>query len=429
MEALDLYEIYLEYPQINTDSRVLEKNALFFALQGENFNGNEFAAAALEKGAAYAVIDQKEYKTSERCILVEDALLALQQLAVYHRNNLRIPIIGITGSNGKTTTKELISRVLEKKFSTVSTKGNFNNHIGVPLSLLRIGKDTEIAVIEMGANHQGEIHDLCQIARPGFGLITNIGKAHLEGFGGLEGVVKAKSELYKYILQSHGSLFVNNNNPLLDKLSLGIPRITYGAMPDADCHGLISSSKERLRLSWDSLKGKHSINTQLYGAYNFENVMAAICIGNYFGIEAIEIVNAIESYRPANQRSEIMQTGRNKIIMDAYNANPSSMALAIREFLEQPGKNKCLILGDMLELGDFAIEEHINVLDIIQENQNLEVFLVGPLFSKANRNKGFKTFINVGELRTFLAKNPLQNQNILIKASRGIQLEKVLPEL
>ncbi|MDZ7741352.1 MAG: UDP-N-acetylmuramoyl-tripeptide--D-alanyl-D-alanine ligase [Bacteroidota bacterium] len=429
METHELYQLYLKYPHITTDSRSDVKDSVFFALKGENFNGNKFASAALEKGAAFAVVDQKEYKTSDSCILVDDALLALQQLAVHHRSKLRIPIIAITGSNGKTTTKELINRVLEKKFKTMSTQGNFNNHIGVPLSLLRIRKDTEMAVIEMGANHQGEIHELCQIARPRFGLITNIGKAHLEGFGGLEGVVKAKSELYKYILQSHGSLFVNNNNPMLDELSRSIPRVTYGAMMDADCHGRISKAENYLRIIWDSVKGKMNIKTQLYGAYNFENVMAAICIGNYFGVDTAGIIDAIESYRPANRRSEILQTGRNKIIMDAYNANPSSMALAIGEFLLRKEKNKCLILGDMLELGDYALEEHENVLQIIEESQNLEVFLVGPVFSKAGQNKDYKSFKCAEDLGAFLGKHPPRDLTILIKGSRGLQLEKVLPQL
>lgn len=426
MFTSELYRLFLEYPKVVTDTRQDVSRAIFFALQGEHFNGNLYAEEALKKGAAYAVVDDENLPDHKDFIRVDNTLLALQDLANFHRNQLQIPLIAITGTNGKTTTKELAGKILKKKYQVVYTEGNLNNHIGVPLTLLRLSGRTEIAIIEMGANHVGEIALLCEIARPEFGLITNIGKAHLEGFGGPQGVVRAKSELYKYILANAGKLFVNNANPLLDELSGKITRITYGAMPDADCHGKIHSADPLINVTWDSVSGKKIIRSQLYGAYNFENIMAGICIGNYFKVPPDEIVRAIEDYVPSNQRSQIIQSEHNTIIMDAYNANPTSMMLALKEFTTQASDNKTLILGDMLEMGRDSKKEHQVILDFLENTGIKEVFLVGPEFSSLNKNPGWKVFENISGLCSYLETNKLTNRHFFIKGSRGIQLEKCL---
>jgi UDP-N-acetylmuramoyl-tripeptide--D-alanyl-D-alanine ligase len=427
MNTKQLHELFLSHPTICTDTRKNIVNSLFFALKGDNFDGNLYAASALDKGAAYAIIDDKKHKKGDRYILVRDVLLSLQQLALFHRNQFEVPVLGITGTNGKTTTKELINAVLKEKYQTTCTSGNFNNHIGVPLTLLQIDKNTEIAIVEMGANHLGEIDQLCQIASPNLGLITNIGKAHLEGFGSLDGVIKTKSELYHFIAQQKGELFVNNGNPILEKLSKNIQQTTYGSRASANCRGMIKNNSPFLSVIWHSPSGDKKADTKLYGSYNFENVMAAICLGQYFEVAEDKILLAIENYIPKNQRSEIIKTKRNTIFMDAYNANPSSMELSVREFDQNNRKNKMLILGDMLELGGFAFTEHQNIVQLIEKLKIKNVVLIGEVFSEAG--KTFKCFHNTEAFISNFDLSTITGQNILIKGSRGIHLENLLPKL
>lgn len=429
MEITELYKIFLKHPKTCTDTRADVENSIFFALKGENFDGNQYANSALEKGAAYAVVDNAEYKTSDKVILVEDVLEILQDLARYHRSRFDIPVIAITGSNGKTTTKELITQVLKAKYKTLSTVGNLNNHIGVPLTLLRITSDTEIAVVEMGANHQGEIEKLCRIAEPGYGLITNIGKAHLEGFGGFGGVVKAKTELYHFIRNTNGSIFINNENELLIRHSAGINKIYYGTTPGVNCRASVLSTQPFVKVNWLNREGGLTINSNLYGAYNFENILASVCVGDYFKVNREKIVRAIENYIPDNQRSEIIRTGSNKIFMDAYNANPTSMSLALEEFSRNEDKKKIVILGDMLELGNQSMNEHQNILDQIKDYPFEKVFVVGPYFQKSNTNKKWNSFGDVQACINHLKDDPVARHSILIKGSRGIQLEKLVAYL
>lgn len=430
MFTAELYKKFLKHPKVVIDTRKDVDDAIFFALKGENFNGNLYAENALQKGAAFAVVDEDiPYNEGKKIIKVENCLQALTDLALFHREQMKIPVLAITGSNGKTTTKELIASVLSKKFKLLFTEGNFNNHIGVPLTLLRLNKMHDFAVIEMGANHQGEIAHLCYIAKPGFGVITNIGRAHLEGFGGYEGVVKAKSELYRYLMQNGGSVFVNNNNPLLNELSLKIPRVTYGAAPDADCHGKIKPADNFLNVVWESVKEEICIHSNLFGSYNFENIMAAVCIGNYFKVKQEEIKTAIEEYKPVNQRSQLIKSRKNTLVVDAYNANPTSMAAAITDFSKQKSANKILILGDMRELGVESKQEHSGILDLISDLGFENVYLIGPEFSSVNNNNNWKSFDDIDVFTAWLEKHPIQNKHILIKGSRGIKLEKCLPLL
>ena len=395
-------------------------------MKGENFNGNKFAKNAIENGAAYAVVDDVSFCENTNYILVEDVLKTLQKLAKYHRNKINIPLIGITGSNGKTTTKELINTVLSQKFNTFATKGNLNNHIGVPLSILKITTETEIAIIEMGANHLGEIAALCEIAKPNYGIITNIGKAHLEGFNNIEGVIKAKSELFDYIIKNKGSVFVNSDDKLLMKLSGEIKRTLYGKTTKADCKSEIIDHDLFVNMKWFSPQGEKTIKTKLFGSYNFENVEAAICIGNYFGVDAGEIKSAIENYKPANMRSQIIRSkNNNTIILDAYNANPSSMKLSIENFAQLNLENKVLILGDMLETGVEEKNEHLKILSLIKENNIQLVFLVGKIFQSVCIETEFNSFINTDELNKFFKDQPLKNSSILIKGSRGNKLENL----
>ncbi|HEY6160198.1 MAG TPA: UDP-N-acetylmuramoyl-tripeptide--D-alanyl-D-alanine ligase [Bacteroidia bacterium] len=430
----DIYEIYLQHPFICTDTRRITKGSVFFALRGGNFNGNEFAEKALKGGCAYAVVDEKEYVKDERYLLVEDALLMLQLVAKHHRSLLTIPVLGITGSNGKTTTKELIRAVLAKKYRALATEGNLNNHIGVPLTILSITDEIEIAVVEMGANHQGEIASLCAIAQPSFGIITNIGKAHLEGFGGPQGVIKAKGELYQYLRQNSGRAFVNADNTLLVNLAGAMEVTTYGTGNMCQVSGRIVSSEDHLTFAWKSKKDevpldqKEAVHSHLVGKYNFENILAAICIGNYFNVAAGDINKAIEEYVPSNNRSQVLKKGSNTLVLDAYNANPSSMSAAIGNFSELKAEKKILILGDMLELGAHAEEEHRNILDLVRKNDFSQVILVGPLFSKEAK-KEFKSFATAEEAAKFLKKLNLKNSSILIKGSRGIKLETVVDAL
>ncbi len=425
----DLYAAFLKHKKIVTDSREIVPGCIFFALKGEKFNGNAFAGEALDNGAALAVIDEQKYFSGSRCFVVNNVLQTLQELALHHRSQLKIPILGITGTNGKTTTKELISAILSRKFKTCSTKGNLNNHIGVPISILQIKADDEIAVIEMGANHQGEIAALCTIAQPNFGIITNIGKAHLEGFGSHEGVITAKNELYEYIRKNNGHVFVNSSDDLLMNLTANIERTTFGAKDFADKAGVLSGSFPYISVKTSFGKVSQTINSKLVGTYNFENILAAACIGDYFGVKPAWIKSAIEGYSPANNRSQVIETEKNKLILDAYNANPTSMEAAIRSFADYPVKNKVIIAGDMLELGSASLLEHLRILEIINSLGFNEVLLVGKFFARANQNPGFHAFLTISRALHFLKGNPLNGKTILIKGSRGIMLEKLLPRL
>jgi len=426
MEISNLYAIFRNYPIVTTDSRDIPANSIFFALKGANFNGNAFAKEALSKGAAYAVIDEHEFAINDRTILVDDVLTSLQLLAQYHRNQLNMPILAITGTNGKTTTKELISAVLLKKFKVNSTKGNLNNHIGVPLTLLSMDEQTEFGVVEMGANHPGEIKTLCDIANPDFGIVTNIGKAHLEGFGSFEGVIKTKSELYDFIRNKNGKCFLNADNPLLIQQAKGIELLKYGESTDYFMAGELASTDNYLVVKALFPKGWLYLKSKLIGNYNFENLLAAACIGKYFEVDPILIQEAIAEYTPSNNRSQLIRKATNTIIMDAYNANPTSMMAALTNFAGIHHENKCVILGDMLELGDSSAEEHQKITYFIEENSFSEVFLVGPQFKNTIDRTQKKKFEQVELLTNYLKTQPIENKLILIKGSRGIHLEKVL---
>lgn len=426
----ELYVKYLEHPTICTDSRRIDEHSLFFALKGESFDGNEYAAQAIEDGSAFAVVDSEEKANGDQYILVDNVLESLQELARYHREHLNIPVICITGTNGKTTTKELLTSVLSKKFSVTSTRGNFNNHIGVPLSILSISKDTEMAVIELGANHVGEIEFLCGIAKPSHGIITNIGKAHLEGFGDLDGVKKAKSELYQYLKSEGGTVFINADNDLLMDLAKGMDAIFYGSSGDNYCKGALINADGHLKISYKLRDGdEHQVESHLIGAYNFENLMAAICIGSFFEVADTDIAKALLTYVPDNSRSQEIDTERNHIIMDAYNANPMNMRAALENFSNQGKLNSMVILGDMLELGDYAKEEHQQVVEYLRARAFDRVVLVGDQFSEVVGMLKCSHFRNVEEAKIGFQSSPPSEMNILIKGSRGIGLEALLAVL
>ena len=421
-----LYQHYVKAYKVSTDSRKIEQDAVFFALKGENYDANDFALQVAEAGVASLVVaDRKDLPKHERILIVEDSLKALQDLAAYHRQQCKATVLSITGTNGKTTTKELVSAVLAQKYNIIHTMGNLNNHIGVPLTLLSIQPETEIAVVEMGANHPGEIDFLCKIADPDYGLITNIGKAHLEGFGSFEGVIKTKTELYRHI-KSHGkAVFVNQGNPLLWEQSEGQERISYGRHCAAFCPVAPGACNPYLSVVWR----KRLIQTHLVGSYNFENVAAAIGVGQFFGVEEDKIVEALEAYTPTNSRSQVVETGKNRVIMDAYNANPTSMRAALINFHTICGEQHLLILGDMRELGAASEEEHRNILGLMKELRFKDALLVGPNFCAYNDNPAWKTFDNVMDLSKYLEGNPVSGKTILVKGSNSIQLGKVLPLL
>lgn len=422
-----IYSYYTQSYKVSTDSRHIEPNAVFFALKGERFDGNDFALDVAEQGVASLVIaDRADLPEHPRILKVDDSLATLQALAHYHRmqmHNLRV--IGITGTNGKTTTKELISAVLSKKYEIIYTQGNYNNHIGVPLTLLSITPTTQIAVVEMGANHPKEIKALTDIACPDFGIITNIGKAHLEGFGSFEGVIATKKEMYDHLREHGKTLFVNRANDLLWGLSEGHSRISYGCHCAADYPVATGPCKPYLCVKTKPLG---TIQTQLVGSYNFENVAAAIAVGSYFGVEADDIKEALQNYRPTNSRSQVIE-GRNRIIMDAYNANPTSMNASIRNFHAINGENPVLILGDMRELGDASEQEHKTILHLLEELGFQQAYLVGPCFCQYNDNTNYLTFADVQQLSQYLEEHPLEGHTMLVKGSRGIQLEKILPQI
>ena len=421
-----IYELYKTAYTVTTDSRTITQNCVFVALKGEHFDGNDFALKVAEEGIAAAVIaDRKDLPKHERLFVVDDSLKALQELARYHREQLGLPIIGITGTNGKTTTKELVSAVLAKKYNIVFTQGNFNNQLGVPLTLLRIKPGTEMAVVEMGASHPGDIDELTGIGEPNYGMITNIGRAHLRDFGGYEGVIKTKNEMYQYIGAHKGMLFVNHDNELLMNLARNINKVTYGTTDEADIKGKILSANPYLSLEWNG----HKIDTQLVGDYNFENVMAAICIGKYFKVEDNDIVEALSSYCPTNNRSQVIMTASNRVVMDAYNANPTSMSHSIRNFRNICKDDNLLILGDMRELGEESQNEHKAILRLINELGFKNVYLVGEEFSEASKDMEFTTFENVEALIEHIAAHPVSGRDILVKGSNGVHLNKIIDSL
>ncbi len=426
----ELYSIFLKHPVVSTDSRTITKDCLFFALKGENFNGNSFAAEAIKQGASYSIVDEKKFAVNERCVFVEDVLQTLQQLANHHRKELQIPVIAITGSNGKTTTKELVRNVLAKKYKIHATKGNLNNHIGVPLTILSLTKGVEMAVIEMGANHLNEIKLLCEIAEPDYGIITNVGKAHLEGFGGFEGVMKGKGELFDFIVRENGIVFLNHDSVHLVSMADARKinnRITYGTTNKSNCIGELVSASPFLQMKWSYADKRGEVNSQLIGAYNFENILAAICIGNYFGVEEKQINNAIEEYVPDNSRSQVIIKGTNKIILDAYNANPTSVTAALKNFAAMNDKNKIVMLGEMAELGDESAVEHKAILTLIKELHFSKVYLAGKYFSQLTQEKNEFTCVESTEqLLALLKETNIQHSTILIKGSRSMKMEKTL---
>jgi UDP-N-acetylmuramoyl-tripeptide--D-alanyl-D-alanine ligase len=423
MQTEQLYSIFLQYPSIQTDTRKLKKGDLYFALKGPNFNGNKFAKQALDSGAAYAIIDEAVDFSDERLIKVDDTLKALQLLAKHHREQFTIPFIAITGSNGKTTTKELVHEVLSSTYKTYTTKGNLNNHIGIPITILSVQKDAEFAVIEMGANHQKEIEGYCIYTQPTHGLITNVGKAHLEGFGGEEGVKKGKGELFDYLRVHNGTAFIFSGYDYLKEMSKGIKEIkTYGTT-DADITGI---SKDTEFLEVEMTKGTtiKNIKTNLIGGYNLPNVLVAVTVGKYFNVPDEKIKAALMNYVPSNSRSQLIEKDGNKIILDAYNANPTSMKAAIENFAKMKGDNKVLFLGGMMELGADSINEHEAIIKLISTYNWDAVVLVGGDFNKIKHP--FINFTSSAEAGEWLKKQDFKNSTLLIKGSRSMQMEKVL---
>jgi UDP-N-acetylmuramoyl-tripeptide--D-alanyl-D-alanine ligase len=430
MKTEQLYKLFKESTGVTTDSRSVVKGQIFFALWGGNYNGNKFALEALEKGASWAVIDDPLYET-EKTVLVDDCLFELQALAAHHRKEMKVPVLAITGTNGKTTTKELLAAIIAKKLKVHYTKGNLNNHIGVPLTILSAPQGTEMMIIEMGASHIGEIRTLCLIAKPDYGIITNIGRAHLDGFGTVDGIIKAKTELYEHLRKVNGIALYDDKNP---QLAEKIFRIINRAVPFSDPTGvelLVELLPSDLNLSLKATYQHNAFNitTNLFGAYNVENVKAAIATGLFFGVEMKDIVSAVENYQPANNRSQIKITKNNTLICDSYNANPTSMHLALESFCGISANNKLVILGDMLELGEKSEEEHIRILNELHTQKIEKAFLVGPVFQKVSSKSGFKSFFNVNKLIEFLKNESLKGNTILIKGSRGTGLDKIYDQL
>ncbi len=426
MKTEQLYKLFKESSGVVTDSRNVGKGQIFFALWGDKYNGNKYASEALAKGALCAVIDDPLFET-ENTILVDDCLFELQALAAYYRKALNVPILAITGTNGKTTTKELLATILSKKLRVHYTKGNLNNHIGVPLTILSAPVDTEMLIIEMGASHLGEIRTLCLIAKPDYGIITNIGTAHIEGFGSFEGVARAKTELYEHLRKVNGVALYNDKDLLLSEKIFGI---INRAIPFSDPTGTelnidMIPSDINLKLSVTYLHHTYSLNTNLFGSYNLENVRAAIATGLFFEVDIKDIIDAVEKYQPANNRSQIKITKSNTLICDSYNANPTSMSLSIGSFSKLKADRKIVILGDMLELGEKSGEEHLKILKLIQSDFGGNGYLVGPEFQKVSSDSGCRSFYNTDKLIEFLKSEPLKGNTILIKGSRGMGLEKI----
>jgi UDP-N-acetylmuramoyl-tripeptide--D-alanyl-D-alanine ligase len=435
---LILHKLVEEGAGICTDSRKAAPNQIFFALKGEQFDGNRFALNALKQGCKLAVVDDPELDGNDGCLLVDDVLETLQELGKYHRHLFDVPVIGITGSNGKTTTKELMHRVLAKKFITNATIGNLNNHIGVPLTLLSYKNPMEVAIVEMGANHMGEIANLCRLAMPQYGIITNIGKAHLEGFGSIENIARAKGELYDYIRQHNGTLFVNNDHEVLRLQAEGAHSVRFGWGDQNHCSGKILESFPTVEIAFRTHKpfGQArvgilgNIRSKLTGVYNAENILAAVTIGLYFGVAIHDIIDAIESYEPSNSRSQLLETASNAIILDAYNANPTSMAAAIENFRQFTDRPRAVILGDMLEMGHTARQEHEAMVQrVLSEGFDLNIFVGSHFVEVVKENSNTKAFTNAGEAGLWLEKHPIKGHRVLVKGSRSIQLEKLIPYL
>ena len=419
MKISELYKIFIAHPNITTDTRNIKENSIFIALKGARFNGNQYAEKAIKIGCKYAIIDDKDYQINSKYILVKDSLECLQNLAKYHRKKLTIPIIAITGTNGKTTSKELISCTLASKFKTAATQGNLNNHIGVPLTVLAITKKHEIAIIEMGANHEKEISLLCKIAQPNYGIITNIGKAHLEGFKNLEGIKRAKKELYDYIYNNNGKIFINQDDLILNKISENINSISYGR--SGEINGSIKNRFPYLSVLYNDIE----ITTKLIGNYQFYNVMLAICVAKYFNVGIKDIKLKISKYKPDNNRSQIIETSSNTLILDAYNANPTSMKEMLESFNLMRNKNKICILGDMGELGEFSKKEHLKIVELIKKFK-IKTFFIGKEFMNI---ENVNTYFNIDEFKKYLDKNPIKKSTILIKGSRSMTLERLKAKL
>ncbi|NNC94630.1 MAG: UDP-N-acetylmuramoyl-tripeptide--D-alanyl-D-alanine ligase [Chitinophagales bacterium] len=424
MRIEDLYSIFTSSSGISTDSRNVSKDNLFFALKGPSFNGNKYAYDALDRGAKYAVIDEKEYET-DRCILVEDVLSTLQKLSAFHRGKFSIPIIAITGSNGKTTTKELIYAILSRKYEILKTEGNFNNHIGVPITLLKLKPHHEMAIIEMGANHQGEIRSYCDWVQPNYGIITNVAKAHLEGFGSLEGVVQAKGELYDH-LKGKGLVFVPSDQKRLMEKSADQSRITYGELQSDYLRVTELEEGINVTLEYSCNGVDRKVSSGLYGSYNLYNIAASICIGKYFEVDDENIRSALEKFRSENNRSQFIERKGNRIVLDAYNANPSSMKAAIEQFASVKSSHKVLILGDMFELGKYSMEEHKAIIELVRDLDLKEVTYVGEHFYPIASKEGVRTFKTTSELLKWLESEKIVNADILIKGSRSMKLEEAV---
>ena len=424
MDIKKIYELFQESNLVSIDTRSIRVNDIFFAIKGPNFDGNKFALQAIKNGASYVVSDNLDIsKKSDKIIYVENSIKALQKLANYHRRKLNTKIIAITGSNGKTTTKELVLNVLKSRFKTVATKGNLNNHLGVPLSLLSIEKDTEIGIIEMGANHLNEIANLCIIAEPEFGYITNFGNAHLEGFKSLEGVIKGKSELYDYLKSNKKFIFYNSDNKKQSNILNGYANtFTYGVNDDSNCNIINCSNEDSVHVNYRS----ELIKSNIYGDYNFENICIAIAIGEYFGVSFEQIKKGIESYLPENNRSQVTITERNTVVLDAYNANPTSMKLALESFCKTSYTNKMIIVGDMFELGNDSIHYHQEIINYLEKINNSIIYIVGEYFCNTKHSDKIKSFSSKKELINNLSKTNVSNYSILIKGSRGMQLEKII---
>lgn len=426
MKTEQLFGLFKESKGISTDSRNVGKDQIFFALWGDSHNGNEFASAAIEKGAMCAVVDDPSFE-SDKTILVDDCLAELQALASQYRKMLKCPVLAITGTNGKTTTKELLASILSKKFKVHYTRGNLNNHIGVPLTILSAPSDTEMLILEMGANHIGEIRTLCNISNPDYGIITNVGTAHIEGFGSVEGIAKAKSELYEHLRKVNGVALYNDKDPLLSEM---IFKIVNRAVPFSDPTGtdLIVEplpSDLNLKVVLTYMHQSYTLNTSLFGRYNLENIRAAVATGLFLGVDIKDIVDAVEQYHPANNRSQVKITEKNTLICDSYNANPSSMELALKAFSEMIAEKRTVILGDMLELGDRTYEEHLRVIKFLQLQKYERVLLVGPVFKKVSADTGYEAFENSDSLVEYLTHNPISGNKVLVKGSRGMRLEQL----
>tara|TARA_R110001592_G_scaffold134405_3_gene350127 strand:+ start:43 stop:1323 length:1281 start_codon:yes stop_codon:yes gene_type:complete len=423
MKIADIYQKFNSCSSISTDTRKLHQDCMYFALKGDNFDGNKFVQKAFDGGAKYCVIDDITANINANCILVEDVLTTLQDLATHHRNTIKIPIISLTGSNGKTTTKELINAVLSTTFKVKATKGNLNNHIGVPLTLLSFTKDLDFGIVEMGANHKNEIKFLCSIAQPDYGLITNFGKAHLEGFGSIEGVIKAKSELYDFLKQNNKIAFINNNDEKqVQQIGNYNNIITFGSDLNNNCVVTFKNANPYVSLNYNNTL----IESQLIGDYNYGNIAVAVAIGNYFKVSTEYIKEAIENYQPDNNRSEIIEKESTKIILDAYNANPTSMLAALKNIKQLQAENKYLFLGDMFELGSGAEKEHQDIVNFIEINFKNNVYLIGKNFYKTTSKEGIQKFSSFEHLKPLLQGLQLQNSTVLIKGSRGMALERIL---